>query len=202
MRILVFSSVTFKTSTKNYYFFLKCFLAYNFNYFFTSFFKDKSHTEVTKQKESMFFLLILLDDRRNRTGTGRPKNIWILRIRIRNTAGEGWILRGPSSSFFWLPQNLSDHMDRQARTGDTVLVKSREMIGRSKTLPWWSGGGGGGDEERLRRQNAKYIGPVGCESETFAPTFRVIKSGYGSRSFFRIQGTKFVPTRGKISILI
>ncbi len=26
-------------------------------------------------------------------------------------------------------------MDRQARTGDTVLVKSRDMTGRSQTLP-------------------------------------------------------------------
>jgi hypothetical protein len=33
-------------------------------------------------------------------------------------------------------------MDRQARTDDTVLVKTREMTGRSKTLPWWLGGGG------------------------------------------------------------
>jgi hypothetical protein len=31
----------------------------------------------------MFFLLFLLDDR---SGSGKPKNIWILRIRIRNTA--------------------------------------------------------------------------------------------------------------------
>ncbi len=29
--------------------------------------------------------------------------------------------KGPcSSSFFWAPQNLSHHMDRQARTGDSV----------------------------------------------------------------------------------
>jgi hypothetical protein len=28
-------------------------------------------------------------------------------------------------------------MDRQARTGDTELVKSREMTGRSQILPWW-----------------------------------------------------------------
>ncbi len=56
------------------------------------FFKYKSHEEVTKQKESRFFLLILLDDKRipnwsrirtvRRTSgsrSGRPKNI---RIRI------------------------------------------------------------------------------------------------------------------------
>jgi hypothetical protein len=44
--------------------------------------------------------------------------------------------------FFWLPRTLSNHMDRQARTGETVLDKSREMTGRSQTLPWWLGGGG------------------------------------------------------------
>ncbi len=32
-------------------------------------------------------------------------------------------------------------MDRQARTGCTVLVRTREMTGRSQTLPWWLGGG-------------------------------------------------------------
>jgi hypothetical protein len=36
------------------------------------------------------------------------------------------------SSSFWLPGNLSDHMDRQARTRDTMLVMSREMTGRSQ----------------------------------------------------------------------
>ncbi len=29
-----------------------------------------------------------------------------------------------------------NHMDRQARAGDTVLVTSREMTCRSQTLPW------------------------------------------------------------------
>jgi hypothetical protein len=28
-------------------------------------------------------------------------------------------------------------MDRQGRTGDTLLVKSREMTGRTQTLPRW-----------------------------------------------------------------
>jgi hypothetical protein len=41
-------------------------------------------------------------------------------------------------------------MDRQARIGDTVLVKSREMTGRSQTLPWWLGEEGGKDD---RKQN-------------------------------------------------
>jgi hypothetical protein len=47
------------------------------------------------------------------------------------------MLRGPRSSSFWVPQNLSHHMDRQARTSDTVLVKSREMTCRTQTLRWW-----------------------------------------------------------------
>jgi hypothetical protein len=33
-------------------------------------------------------------------------------------------------------------MIRQDRTGDTVLVQSREMTGRSITLPRWLGGEG------------------------------------------------------------
>ncbi len=45
------------------------------------------------------------------------------------------ILRDPRLSSFWISQNLSLHMDRQARTGDTVLIKSR-----TQTLPWWLGG--------------------------------------------------------------
>ncbi len=65
-----------------------------------NFSKIKSHKEVTKQKELKFFLLFLLDDTVERygsvsgsvslttgSGSGRPKNIWILRIQIqiRNT---------------------------------------------------------------------------------------------------------------------
>ncbi len=43
-------------------------------------------------------------------------------------------------------------LDRQARTGDTVLVKIREMTGRSQTLPWWLGAG--------EEDDRKYIGSV------------------------------------------
>jgi hypothetical protein len=39
-------------------------------------------------------------------------------------------------------------MDRQARTRDTVLVKIREMTGRSQTLPWWLGGKRGKDDRK------------------------------------------------------
>ncbi len=46
----------------------KLFFSYYFLkvYLFTSFFTDKKHKEVTKQWNSMFFLLFLLDDRRSR----------------------------------------------------------------------------------------------------------------------------------------
>jgi hypothetical protein len=44
-------------------------------------------------------------------------------------------------------------------TGDTVLVKSREMPGRTQTLPWWLG------EKGQRRQKTKY---------TLAPLHRSI----------------------------
>jgi hypothetical protein len=49
---------------------------------------------------------------------------------------------------FWFPRNFSNNMDRQARTRDTVLVKSREMTGRSQTLPWWRGEGGVKDDRK------------------------------------------------------
>ncbi len=51
------------------------------------------------------------------------------------------VLRTRKDSF-WLPRNLLNHMDRQARTSDTLLVKSRELTGRSQTLLWWLDGGG------------------------------------------------------------
>jgi hypothetical protein len=46
------------------------------------------------------------------------------------------------SSSFWIPRNLSHHMNRQALTGDTMLVKIRETTGRTPTLPYgWVGEG-------------------------------------------------------------
>ncbi len=54
------------------------------------------------------------------------------------TIEELYTERPARSSSFWLPRNLSNHMDWQTRTGDTMSVKSREM---SQTLPWWWGGG-------------------------------------------------------------
>jgi hypothetical protein len=46
-----------------------------------------------------------------------------------------------STNAVHLPRNLSNYMDRQARTRDTVLVKSRETTGRRQTLLWCSGWG-------------------------------------------------------------
>ncbi len=46
-------------------------------------------------------------------------------------------------------------MDRQARTGETVLVISRDMKGRTQTLSWVAGGRMGKDDRKK-----KYIGPV------------------------------------------
>ncbi len=47
---------------------------------------------------------------------------------------EDWILNieeaKPRSSSFWLPRNLSNIMDKQARPGDTELVKNKNMTGR------------------------------------------------------------------------
>jgi hypothetical protein len=45
-------------------------------------------------------------------------------------------------SSFWVPRNLSYHIDKQAGTDVTMFVKSREMTGRTKTLPWWLEGEG------------------------------------------------------------
>jgi hypothetical protein len=48
----------------------------------------------------------------------------------------------PTVVFFLGPTNHSHHMIRQARIGDTLLVKSREMTGRTQKLPWRRGGEG------------------------------------------------------------
>ncbi len=66
-RNLLFSSLTFKTPTKNYRIFFQSFSAHYFlKVYLHHFSKKKSHKEVTKQQESRFFLLLLLEDRRIR----------------------------------------------------------------------------------------------------------------------------------------
>ncbi len=90
-QILVFSSVTFKMtiSKKNF----QIFCLFLFEATFTSFFKDKkskrSHKTVGNQCFSYYFCLMMEGSvpLTNGSGSGRPKNIWILRIRIRNTGG-------------------------------------------------------------------------------------------------------------------
>jgi hypothetical protein len=65
------------------------------------------------------------------TQSQRPKTTTATNI-------EELILRGPPTVvFFWFPRNLSNHMDRQVPTRDTMLVKRREITGKSQTLPWW-----------------------------------------------------------------
>jgi hypothetical protein len=37
------------------------------------------------------------------------------------------MLRGPRSSYYWLPRNLSNHVDRQARTRDTEAKEKYDV---------------------------------------------------------------------------
>ncbi len=69
-------------------------------------------------------------------------------VRVRTSRNK--ILRGPRSSSFWLPRNLAYHMDRQARTSNTVSAKSREMTGRSLNPALVAGRRRGKDD---RKQN-------------------------------------------------
>ncbi len=48
----------------------------------------------------------------------------------------------PTFVSFWFPRNLSNHMDRQARTRDTVLVKSRKNDRKKPSIAVAAGGGG------------------------------------------------------------
>ncbi len=86
-RILVFSSVAFKTAIKKMstFFLLNSVL---FESTFTSFFKIKIHKNSRNKSFSYYFCLMIegsgAGDGPRTNGFGRPKNI---RIRIRNTAG-------------------------------------------------------------------------------------------------------------------
>ncbi len=95
IRILLFSSMIFKTSTKNNL--IKKFFAYYFlKVHLHQFSKIKSHKEVTKRRNqcfSYYFCLIIEESGSGSVsltngygcGSGRPKNIWIIRIWIRKT---------------------------------------------------------------------------------------------------------------------
>ena len=77
------------------------------------------------------------------------KGVYLLRLLdclCVQTTEEVTLLRGPQSSSFCFPRNLSNHMDRQARTGDTVLDQSREMTDRSR-------GGGCGERGAKTTEN-------------------------------------------------
>jgi hypothetical protein len=65
---------------------------------------------------------------------------WVQNI-FMELSREDWILRGPHSSSFWVPRNLSNHMVWQVRTGDTEL-KDRDDIplyleGKKWFLNWY-----------------------------------------------------------------
>ncbi len=68
LRVLLFSSFSFKTPTKNYFF-----LGFSDHYFLKVTLnhssKIKNHIEVAKQYESWFSTLFLLDDRRSESGS-------------------------------------------------------------------------------------------------------------------------------------
>ncbi len=68
---------------------------------------------------------------------------------------EDWLQKSPWLSSFWVPRNLSHHVVRQAFSGDTVSVKSREM--RDEIGPNYCRGGlgGGGGGKGLIRQKKK-----------------------------------------------
>jgi hypothetical protein len=54
----------------------------------------------------------------------------------KSRAKKDLILRGPRSSSFWVPRNLSHHMVRQARTGDTQSQYRDGKCG-TQTLAWY-----------------------------------------------------------------
>jgi hypothetical protein len=68
-------------------------------------------------------------------------------------------------------------MDRQARTGDTVLVKSREMTDRSQTLPWCMARGRRGKDDRKQNTLALLVyiiqqtPEIGSSKKTYTVVF-------------------------------
>ncbi len=50
------------------------------------------------------------------------------------------ILRGPRSSSFWFPRNLSNHIYRQASTRDTGLEYRQITVSSQTVLRWCLGG--------------------------------------------------------------
>ncbi len=54
-------------------------------------------------------------------------------------ASRNYLQRGPRLSAFWVPRNLSAHMDRQARPAPAIY---RRKVGAKHCMPWWLGGCG------------------------------------------------------------
>ncbi len=91
-----------------------CLLLFEGTFTVHNFSKIKLHQEVTKQKESMFFLLFLMVvegpgsvPKTNGSGSGsrRPNYIWIwIQIRIHNTAGV-LLIQGKSNTYFFKIRN-------------------------------------------------------------------------------------------------
>jgi hypothetical protein len=63
----------------------------------------------------------------------------------------------PTLVFFLAPTKPLQSYEFAIPHRDTVLVRSRDMTGRSQTLPWWLG------EEEQRRPKTKYTGPIAHE---------------------------------------
>ncbi len=99
--------------------------------------KTKSHKEVTKQQKSMFFLLFLLNDRRipirihisDGSGSGMPKNIWILRIRIgiRNTDSYRTLFSPCFVPLMILPGDLDEGVALEPEPVDLVELPAGEL---------------------------------------------------------------------------
>ncbi len=87
IRILLFSSLTFKMPTKNYFFY-KFFWLLLLEDTFTSFFKEEESKRSNRPVGIKVFLTVSACLEGSGSGSGTPKNIWIrirIQIRIRNT---------------------------------------------------------------------------------------------------------------------
>jgi hypothetical protein len=76
---------------------------------------------------------------------------------IEYTGQRGLSTKRPTTVFFWVPRNLSHHIIRLARIGDTVLVTSREMTGRTQTLHAVVAGGRRGKDDSKQNTLAPLI---------------------------------------------
>jgi hypothetical protein len=131
--------VTFKTTTKIF-----CLLPYFWMLYLHHFLKTKNHkevTKVTKQKELRFSCYFCLNIegsgsvlRTNGSGSRRPKNIRLLRIRIRNTVSQESRFTQPYQQIFGsecthdMKNNTYGYLWGSPRSGSgsTVMTKTKE----------------------------------------------------------------------------